>query len=244
MNDLMTLDLNQLPATQLGSDQAFDETAKGSDFLGRLQLFSKQTEVTEGLIGAGRYGVKESATEITDLGASCDVLPLARRHKAVDMSDREAIVANYNPESAEYQRIVATSAGKNSGCMHGISFLVFERKTGRFLEFYCGSESARRAAKQLYPYLPLTAADLAAKRAANVDTTGLEPHGPQPITLKCDLIKKQDFKWHVPLVNKCSTPFTNLPSMERIVKEITKFLTVKDDGIETVDASTAGQRVR
>jgi hypothetical protein len=33
-------------------------------------------------------------------------------------------------------------------------------------------------------------------------------------------------------VVKCSDPFTNLPKMERIVKEMTAFLAVKDNGIQ------------
>src|SRR6185369_7356124 len=206
--------------------------------IGRLQLYSRQPEVTEGLIPVNHYGIKESAREITDLGESCDVLPLAMRHKAVDMSDCEAIATSYDAASPTYQRIVekAKEGGMN-GYMHGISFLLFERKTGRLLEFYCCNESARRAAKYVFPYLPLTPADIDALKAEGTDTAGMQPHGPLPITLKGDLITKGKNKWHAPVVLKCSTPFTNVPPLEKLVAAITAFLSVEDDGIEVADTT-------
>jgi len=43
--------------------------------------------------------------------------------------------------------------------------------------------------------------------------------------------------WHVPVVTKCSTPFTRLPSDDVIRREIVKFLAVKDNGVEKVQDS-------
>ena len=83
------------------------------------------------------------------------------------------------------------------------SFLVFERGTGRFLEFFCGSKSTRSEAKKLYPFLPLTTADIARQQAAGNDVDGLEPHGPLPLTLKSRLVEKGTYSWHVPVVVKC-----------------------------------------
>ena len=131
---------------------------------------------------------------------------------------------------------------KESHCMYGPSFLVFERSTCRFLEFFCGNKSSRSEAKKLYPYLPLSQADIDAKAARGEDVGGLEPHGPLPLTLKSRLVEKGTYSWHVPVVVKCGEAFTKLPSMDRIVKEINAFLTVKDNGVER--AAAAADRPR
>ena len=67
------------------------------------------------------------------------------------MTDTDAVLVNYDPESEEFKRIAATSLDKESHCMYGPSFLVVERSTGRFLEFFCGSKSTRSEAKNIYP---------------------------------------------------------------------------------------------
>ena len=123
--------------------------------------------------------------------------------------------------------------------MYGPSFLVFERSSGRLLEFFCGSKSTRGEAKKIYPFLPLTEADIAAR-----ELSGVEPHGPLPLTLKSRLVEKGTYSWHVPVVVKCSTPFTNLPSMAAIVREIEKFVTIKDDGVEKVSEEETNRRAR
>ena len=67
------------------------------------------------------------------------------------------------------------------------------------------------------------------------DVSQMEPHGPRPCTLKVRLAKsKKGYSWHVPDVQSCSVPFTNLPTQEAIVAEINKFLTAKSGDVETV----------
>jgi hypothetical protein len=230
-NELSIVDLNQLPSTQIGTNDAiYDDLAKGAEFLQRLQLYTKGKPIDKGLIRPGHYGIPESEEEITDLGDSIDVLVLARRPKALDMSDKEAIFVSYDNESAEFKRIAATSLEKESNCMYGPSFLVLERSSGKFLEFFCGSKSTRAEAKKIYPFLPLTAADIAARQL-----TGQTPHGPLPMTLRSRLVEKGSWSWHVPVVAKCSVPFTNAPPSQRIVDEIVKFIAPKADGVERVE---------
>ena len=53
----------------------------------------------KGLIPQGHYGIPESDEEIIDLGPSVDLFPLARRPKAIDMTDMEALVISYDMES-------------------------------------------------------------------------------------------------------------------------------------------------
>ena len=127
--------------------------------------------------------------------------------------------------------------------MYGPSFLVYEKSTAAFYEFFCGNKSSRQESKKLYPYLPLTQADIDAKAAAGQDVTGLVAHGPIPLTLKSRLVEKNTYSWHVPVVTKCVEPFVKVPSEERIVKEIVAFTSVKNNGVERA-APAAGGRAR
>ena len=229
--NMVPVNLDQLPSTQIGSDEQFADLAKSADYLGRLQLYTKGKAVNKRLVGPGNYGIP-TGEEVDDLGDTIDIVPLARRPKAIDMTDSEAIIVNYDPRNAEFERIKAQSCEKESHCMFGPSFLVFERSRGLFLEFFCGNKSSRQEAKKIYPYLPLTQADIDTKAANGDDVSELVPHGPLPLTLTSRLVEKGTYSWHVPVVVKCSTAFTNLPKMERIVKEMTAFLAVKDNGVQ------------
>jgi len=235
---LVPVDFTQLPATQRGDDKAYGELSQGNEFLGRLQLFSKGGAINKGLIKPGHWGIPESDEDIIDLGVSIDCLVLARRPKALDMSDKDAIIGNYDMESDEFKRIADASAGQDSGCMYGPSFLVLERSSGRLLEYFCGTKSTRSEAKKIYPYLPLTAQDIVARKLA-ADT---EPHAPLPFTMKTKLVERKHFSWHVPVVLKCSTPFKALPEMAVIVKEIERFINPPADGVEKVPEKEAGKR--
>lgn len=236
---LVPFDFSQLPSTQLGPDEVFNDLAKSGDFLGRMQLYTKGKAINRGLIPPGHYGVPESGEDITDLGDSVDILPLARRPKAMDLSDKEAIIVSYDVNSEEFQQIEAMANEKDSSCMYGPSFLVYERSTGRFFEFFCGSKSSRGESKKLFPFLPLTTKDIELR-----GLTDQEPHGPIPATLKVKLVEKGTFSWHAPAIVKCSTPFSNLPAMEVIVKEIEKFTSAKGSSVERVAEDTGKRRAR
>ena len=234
------VDYSQLPSTQVGNDAVYDDLAKGGDFLSRLQLYTKGKAIDKGLIKPGHYGIPVSEEEITDLGDSIDLLVIARRPKAIDMTDKEAIIVVHDSNSPEFQRIAALSAEKESHCMYGPSFLVFERNTGKFYEFFCGSKSTRTEAKKIYPFLPLTQADIDARGLKDV-----EAHGPLPMTLKSRYVEKGSFSWHVPVVQKCSVPFKNEPAVDVLVKEIGKFLTFKDaEQVEKVAEPEGGKKKR
>jgi len=238
MNELATLDLTQLPSTQIGSDESYTELAKGGDFLKYVKLYTKGKPIDKGLIPPGHWGVPEADEEITDLGGAIDVLPLARRPKALDSSDKSAVIVSYDETTGAFQQIKAQSEVKDSGCQHGVSFLVFERSTGQFLELWLSSKSSRPEAKKIFPYLPLSQADIDRKAAAGADVEGLVPHGPLPVTLKVRLAEnKRDQSWHVPVAVKCSTPI-KLPTTAVVVREINKFLTIKSGGVEKVEEPT------
>jgi hypothetical protein len=232
--ELAIVNLEQLPSTQIGSDDIYNKLAQGGDYLGRLQLYTKGKAVNKALIPPGHYGIPESEEEIIDLGTGVDFIPLARRPKAIDMTDSEALVISYDMESEEFKRIAAKSVESESHCQYGPSFLIYERTTGRFLEFFCGNKSNRIEAKKIFPFLALSQVDIDAKAAAGNDVADLKPHGPIPVTLKVKLAENSRGSWHVPVVVKCSTPFPKVPTMDVIVREMQKFLTVKDNGVERV----------
>lgn len=241
---LVALDYTQLPSIQVGTDEQLESLAKSADFIGRLQLYTKGKAIDKRLIRGGEYGIPESGDKIVVLGDSIDVIPFARRTKAIDMSDKDAIIVSYDMNSDEFKRIQAQAQEKESNCMYGPSFLMFERTSARFLEFFCGSKSTRGEAGKIYPYMMLTPADIEKKRENGIDVSRMEPHGPLPLTLKSKLVEKGSYSWHVPEVYPCSLPFENLPSIDVIVKEINRFLTTKSDGVEKVKEPAGNRRAR
>ena len=107
--------LNQLPSTQLGTDESFNDLAKNSGFLKYLKLCSNDKYAKAGKIASGHWGIPDSDGAIQDLGTSIDVLPLAKRPKAVDMKDKSALIISYD----------VTASGKSLGflnCVHSNSF--------------------------------------------------------------------------------------------------------------------------
>lgn len=241
-NELVSLDLTKLPSTQLGSDADYNDLARSSGFLPRLILYTKGKAVNSRKVSPGEWGVPEKGEEITRLGDSIDVLVLARRPKALDLNDTDNIITSYDPNSDLFQDIQQRSAKQNSKCMYGPSFLVFERSTGQFLEYFCGTKSSRGEAGKLYPFCPVTPADIEAKKAAGSDVAGMVPHGPRAATLKTRMVEKGDFSWHVPVVLPCSTPFTNLPSAKEVINQIQAFINVKDSNPEVVTKEEASTR--
>lgn len=235
--ELATVDMTNLPSTQF-DDSVFDDLAKASDFLPRLQLYSKGKAIDKGKVRPGSYGIPMSKDDITDLGNSIDVLVLARKPKAIDMSDTEAIVSAYDPNSDEFKRIAAKAGERDSHCMYGVTFLVYERSTRRFLEFFCGTKSSRGEAGKLYQYMPLSQNEIDAK-----SLEGVEAHGPLPVTLKSKHVEKGSFSWFVPVVVSCSTPI-DLPEAAKVIAEIHRFLEVKAPEVEKAPEQTGSRRAR
>jgi hypothetical protein len=196
-NDLVPLDLSQLPAVP---EDQLQTTVP--NYLQRIQLVGKGKYVDTGKIKPGRWGVPKGE-EILDLGEEIDILPIAKRDKALDLSDRENIIAVYDKESDEYARIKA--APKNTGCMWGSSYLVLERKTGVLYELYFGNPSGRAEADKLIPFLPRKGQDA------------------QVATMLIKYKTAKDYGWHVPVVTRCSEAIEGGPEMEAIVAEVTKF---------------------
>ncbi len=245
-NELVSVDLSDmLPSVAGGlsiASTVFNDLAKGSEFIGRIQLYTKGQYVDRGLIRPGRYGVPKSDDQIEDLGEEIDIIPLCCRAKALDLRDHDAIITSYEPETDTFQTIKALAGESNSGCMYGPTFLVFERSTGTLYELFCGTKSMRNEAGKIGQFLPLSKNEAEALEAR----TGkpVAPHGPLACTLKVKYVKKGNWGWHVPVAVPCSTPFTNLPSIDTLKAEVARFMEAKSSTVEKVEEGVAATKRR
>lgn len=212
---LAPLNIN-LPALTNDDFDQLAEVAKGSQFLPRIQLITKGKYVDTGKIAPGHWGVPQSGgEEIEDLGDKIDIIPFTFRPKAMDVSDREAIITVYDTADPEFARI--STAGKDSGCLWGPTFLVYERNTRKFYEMFFSNASGRSEAAKLRPFLP------------SADNGGC----PSAATLSIRYKKTPQYGWHVPVVSKCTMPFDDLPDTEVILAEVKKFRET-EGGVEKV----------
>lgn len=228
--------LVQLPSLGLSPiDDMVSSLTRSVAFVERIQLYTKGAAIDQGKILPGHYGIPRGE-EIEDLGASIDVVPLVVRPKALDMRDRDAPVCIYERESPEFRAIEELAQEADSGCMVGLTFLVFERSTGKFYEFFCGNKSMRNEAQKIVAYLARSAADaeaLSVKLGRPV-----EAHPPLTCTLNVKYVTKGKWGWHVPVCVDCSTPITNFPPVDVIRAEMEKFANTKSTTVEKVEAPT------
>lgn len=212
----------QLPDVRIQPPR--EDLENGLEPLGKVLLYSKGIAVKEGRVRAGHFGIPED-DKLFDLGNAIDLVPLARRLKAVDTTNADAVTTVYDCHSPEFNRIFAQYWKGDDNCMCGTSFLIFERSSHRFLEFFCGIKNTHAEAGDLTPCLPLTAADIDCQaKYYGRDVSRLVPHGPQPLTLKSRRIKKGSYSGYAPLVTECLVPFTDLPSPNDMIKEIQRFI--------------------
>lgn len=232
-----------VPAVGLDmASNVFLGLSKSSEYLERLQLYTKGKAIDQGLIAPGHYGIPHSDDNIEDLGTEIDILPLVARAKALDMRDKDAIITNYDPTSEQFREIEATGKTANSGCMFGLTFLIFERSTGKFYELFCGTKSMRNECGKIAPFLPLSEATAEALEAKMGKP--YKAHGPLPCTLKAKYVTKGDWGWHVPVCLQCSEPFSNLPPIESLTAEIEGFMALKNTEIEKAEETNTKKRAR
>lgn len=238
---LMVPDLTQLPSAQVGSDEDFDSLATATNYLSRLELKSKGVLIDTQVVKPGHYCVPKGNKDADDLGNKIDMIVLGKKPKAIDMSDREAIVTSYDRQSEVFADIEERSAKQNSHCMYGASFLVFERSTRKFYEFFCGTSSLRRCIAEISAAMTLTAEDI--KRRGLKD---VEPHGPITLHLESKITQnKQGNTWFVPVITPSSNPIElNQKEYAQAIKEIAKFAVLDDDGPEKVTTETQTGRAR
>lgn len=235
-NELMNLNLNQLPSLGLSPmDDLVRGLTKSNAFIERIQLYTKGAAVDQHKILSGHYGIPRG-DDIEDLGLSIDIIPLVMRPKALDMRDRDVPVCIYERDSVAFKEIEEMAQESDSGCMVGLTFLVFERSTGKFYEFFCGNKSMRNEAQKIVNYLALTAA--AAEQLTLRLGRQIDPRPAKQCTLNVKYVTKGKWGWHVPVCVDCSTPFTNFPPADVARAEMEKFANTKSTTTEKVEAPT------
>jgi hypothetical protein len=217
-----------------------DAMSTASSFLQRLQLYSKGKVGPNGtLIEGGHYGVPKSSDNIVDLGDSIDVLAIARKAKAIDMSDTENIIVTNDTKSDEFKRIVDMADNvRDSGCAYGPAYLVYERSTSTFYELFCGNKSGRYESSTINTYLPVTTAMI-----EGGFTKETEPRFAKPMTLKSKFTKKGKWEWFSPVAEDCLSPI-DLPSADQLRFEIERFAKMETPDVETVDEKSTSKRKR
>lgn len=225
--------------TQVEEDSQFTKYKGGASFLKRLQFYSKGKSFRDGTnIPPGTYGIPDS-DEVTQLGPEMDIIPLARGVKVIDLSNKSEPIVLHDSKNPEFQRIESLSGVKDSNCMSGVRYLVFERTTGDFYELFCHSKGLKKAADLMSGYLPRTLQDCA-KRGLD------ESHAKdaEACTLGAKFVERKIYAWHEPTVTDCSTPFADLPTPEQVGEQIRKFVEVKDSDVERVADTEAPSRER
>jgi len=186
----MTEENALIPLADLGvqkySDEDFGKVAAGK-FLPRVQLMtSNSKDCKSGEFAVNHYALVKGKN-LVDLTEKVDVLVIAWRPKAMDMSD--GVMVYHDPEHAEFKRIEEQSTQKDSGCMYGPEFLVYVPSIQEYGTFFMGSKSSRNESPAIKSLLGKAA------------------------TLQSQHIKTPKYEWFSPQVIQCTAPF-DLPDME------------------------------
>lgn len=239
LNDLFTGE-NSLSVQSADDLRALDALSNSTSYLQRMQLYAKGKMGPNGsLIDAGHYGVPKSSDMIEDRGTTIDVIVIDRKAKALDMSDLENIIVSHDVKSKEFERIVYQAENvKDSGCAFGPCYLIYERVTKQFYEFFCGNKSGRRESANINLYLPVTK-----QMIEEGLTTEKKPRFSKPLTLGSVYSKKGNFEWFSPTSEECLTPF-DMPEVDAIRSEIERFRKNEEPEVETVDDSNKSKRKR
>jgi hypothetical protein len=201
---------SDMPVAKYADDKSFDIVASGSGFLPRVQLFGGSSgPCKEGKIGIGRFGLVPNKDTIHDLTQQFDCLVIAWRPKAMRIGGGTVHVV-YNPQSEDFKKIQNEADVQDSGCMFGPEFLLVIN--GKFCTLFMSSKTMRREAPNLRTLVGGAA------------------------TIAARLIKTQRYTWHGPAVSKCSTPLTNLPTVEEIKEQAQKFGNPPEQDVEAADA--------
>lgn len=239
--ELTTYDPTQLPSAEVATD-SFEGLSSSDNFLKRLQLYGKGKAVDLGLIQPGRFGIPVSADDIEDLGKSVDLLIFGRRPKAIDMSDTANLIIVYDRTNPEFSRIEEASSTKDSGCMYGTVYLVYERNTKTFYELFFGTKTARKRNDEMAAHMTLTQEKIDKLEEDGQDVEGLEPRGPLTVTVESEYIDppSSPHSWFGPNPVTCSVPIEG-PSVADVVTECTRFHAEKGTDVVAVEEGSEGR---
>lgn len=222
-----------------------DAMSQSTSFLQRIQLYSKSKSDQQGtIIEAGHFGIPKSGSrDIKDLGKSIDILPLARKAKALDMRDLDNIIEVNDVKHPEFQRIVDMADNvKDSSCNYGPTYLVYERTTKNFYEFFCGTVSARRTSSDINLFLPVTEVMIAEGLAPEGEE---EPRFAKPLTLRAKYVESRDKKWNwfAPEAEECLQPI-EISNLKALKAELDRFHEIKTPQVEAVEEDERASKRR
>jgi hypothetical protein len=212
MKESKMTEQNQL--AKFGSDVLAAITSS-AEFLPRLQLLtSNSKKVKSGELPANTYCLITGQV-YKQLGKSIDVHVCAWRPKAVEMG--EQVLSNFDPSSAEFQRIKDAAQIKDSNCMYGPEFLMWVPSEKTFATFFTGSKSSRRDAPAIADGLP------------------------KSITLSSRHVETSKYDWWTPTSAPCSSPL-EAPPVEDLATELNKFNNPKSSVVEKVEGKEGRAR--
>ena len=203
-------ELVSIPDAQMTKYDDADFDSMGSSFTPRLQLMTAASELCKkNEFPMNHYAIVKDG-KYQDIGEVIEVIVLAWRPKALDMSDPKGeIMSSFDLKDDEFKRIKLKSEGSDSGCMWGFEFLVYVSEHEAFATFFMGSASARREAPSMKSQMLKGA------------------------TLKSRLIESKKYSWFAPVITPCSSPL-EAPEQEKLEEEIEKFNNPPKDDRETV----------
>jgi hypothetical protein len=209
-------------------DAAFNQVAKTGDYLPRLQLCGSSTKIVKrNLIGQGLYALVWDDENFKDLGNGVEALVIDWHPKALEIG-KDQVVAYYDANNTEFQRIQSMSDVEDSGCMAGPEYLLWLPTVKELCTYHMSSKSARRASGKVHAIFKDNPPD---KRIVRLTAT---------------LVEKGRFSWHAPVVNISSAPLVSVPDWTdvRVLKAIKGFANPNQSAAEKAPEAAGTERAR
>lgn len=190
-------------------EDVFKEVVTPGGYLPRLQLMTSQSnKCKSGDFPINHYALVRDGNH-TDCGKEVDILVIAWRPKAIQITD-ETVIAVFDHESDQFKSIVEKSEVQDSGCLYGPEYLVYVPEKKQYALFFMGSKSSRRESPNV--------------KALICKAGTLEP--------KHVVTKK--YEWYTPAIKPCATPF-EVPDIEDIKEQVDKFNNPPESEVEVAD---------
>jgi hypothetical protein len=216
----------------------------GGKWLRKIQLSTFTSKaVTDHGQKAGRFLVPLGNDQFQDLGESVDLIAYLIGPKAIDFSQSPP-VESYDRESETFKDIERRAPKTNSKCQAGRRVLIFERSTGQFYEYFCGSSSSIRESAVIQDrYMIVT--DEMLKADPPVTTATEVREQPLPFTIKSRKKSNKKGTFFVPVSEGCLTKFKKVPTPQQLLEAVELFNNpFKEEGEEVKDKEVADRRAR
>lgn len=202
-------------------DDTFKEVVTSGGYLARLQLMTSQSnKCKSGDFPINHYALVRDGSH-TDVGKEVDILLIAWRPKAIQITD-ETVIAVFDHSTDQFKNIVEQSEVTDSGCLYGPEFLVWVPSQKSYALFFMGSKSSRRESPNVKALLGKAG------------------------TLEPKHVVTKKYEWYTPAIKPCSTPF-DTPDTEDLKEQVEKFNNPPVSEVEVAEESgdkSAEERAR